>query len=70
MIAPVRGTYENGHITLDEDLPVTAGTRVVVTVIDETGKVQKPAIQFGRMKGTFWMSDTFNDPLDDMADYM
>lgn len=70
MIASVRGTYENGHITLDEDLPVIAGTKVVVTVVSEMNEVQKPAIQFGRMKGTFWMSDTFNEPLDDLTDYM
>ncbi len=44
--------------------------RVVVTILDEVKESEKPKIQFGRMKGTFWMSDDFNDPIDDLKDYM
>ncbi|GAB3893780.1 DUF2281 domain-containing protein [Spirosoma agri] len=67
MLTSIRGTYEDGQITLDEQPPVTRKARVIVTILDE---VAKPVIQFGRMKDNFWMTDTFNDPIDDLNDYM
>lgn len=67
MLTSIKGTYENGQITLDEQPPLAKKARVIVTILDE---VEKPTIQFGRMKGNFWMTDTFNDPIDDLNDYM
>lgn len=67
MLTSIKGTYENGQITLDEKPLIKHKARVIVTILDE---VEKPKIQFGRMKGNFWISDQFNDPIDDLKDYM
>ena len=68
MLTSIKGTYENGQITLDEQPPVNHKVRVIVTILDEVE--EKSKIQFERMKGNFWMSDNFNDPIDDLKDYM
>ena len=70
MLTAIKGTLENGQITPDEQPPFTQKARVVVTILDETEEVEKPKIQFGRMKGNFWMLDDFNAPLDDLKDCM
>ncbi len=70
MLTAIKGTLENGQITLDEQPPFTQKARVVVTILDEIEEVEKPKRQLGRLKGTFWMSDDFNAPLDDLKDYM
>ena len=73
MLATVTGTYKNGQIILDEDLPVKSETaKVIVTLVGEG--VRKTTPQFGRLKGTFtdpyWSSEEFNAPLDDLKDCM
>lgn len=72
MTTAVFGTYEDGQVTLDETLPVGTGkAKVVVTVVEELGeKSAKPERIPGLMKGSFWMSEDFNDPIDDLKDYM
>lgn len=72
MLATVTGTYKNGQIILDEELPVKSNTaRVIVTLVEEVdGKEEKPKRVPGLMKGSFWISDDFNDPIDDLKDYM
>ncbi|WP_461044597.1 DUF2281 domain-containing protein [Spirosoma harenae] len=72
MLATVTGTYKNGQIILDEELPVKSDTaKVIVTLVEETAETQeKPKRIPGLMKGSFWISDDFNDPIDDLKDYM
>jgi hypothetical protein len=72
MLATVTGTYKNGQIILDEELPVKSNTaKVIVTLVEEVdGKEEKPKRTPGLMKGAFWISDDFNDPIDDLKDYM
>lgn len=37
MLATVTGTYKNGQIILDEELPVTSdNAKVIVTLVEET----------------------------------
>jgi hypothetical protein len=70
MLTAIKGTLENNQIALDEKPPISRKARVIVTILDELEEVEKPKIEFGRMKGDFWMSDDFNAPLDDLRDYM
>lgn len=76
MLATVTGTYKNGRIILDEELPVTSdNAKVIVTLVEEAiEKQEKPKRTPGLMKGAFigdyWFSKEFNDPLDDLKDYM
>lgn len=65
---------EAGQLHLEEKL-LEKGKRakVFVTLVEEISE-DKPQRQFGLMKGTFtgdyWFSDEFNEPLDDLKDYM
>ncbi len=71
MLATVTGTYKNGQIILDEELPIKTNTaKVIVTVVEEIEKPEIPIRTPGLMKGAFWISDDFNDPIDDLKDYM
>ena len=71
MLTEIEGTYENGQITLNELPPVTHKMKVVVTFLGE--ELESPpsnVIRFGSMKGLISIGDDFNDPLDDLHDYM
>ncbi|GAB2596180.1 hypothetical protein [Spirosoma areae] len=76
MLATVTGTYKNGQIILDEELPVKSdNAKVIVTLVDEISEAQeKPKRTSGLLKGAFvgdyWFSKEFNDPIDDLKDYM
>ncbi len=68
----ISGFYENGQIVLD-DLPKTnKKVQVFVSFAEplEIAEKTKKKRQFGTMKGSFIMSDDFNEPLDDLKDYM
>ncbi|WP_460953059.1 hypothetical protein [Spirosoma litoris] len=76
MLATVTGTYKNGQIILDEELPVKSqNAKVIVTLVEDAVENQeKPKRQLGRLPGAFtdpyWSSKEFNDPIDDLKDYM
>lgn len=71
MLTAVRGIYENGEITLDEPLP-TPYAKVVVTVLEEIidERPLKRKRPFGISKGSIRLNDDFNEPLDDLNEYM
>jgi len=75
MLNTIKGTYNNGQVILEEAPPETNGpTEVLVTftgnlVAAENAAKKKRA--FGIGKGTvLYMSPDFNEPLDDLKDYM
>ena len=82
MLTAVRATYENGQIIWDEQPPVQKKTKVVVTFLEEDtlsqpnpagGAVRLGSLkkrQGGSMKGQIHVPDDFNEPLDDLKDYM
>lgn len=70
MSTTLKGIYDNGKIILEETPPVKNGSKVVVTFLDE---IESPALQkrpFGSLKGKVGIPDNFNEPLDDLKDYM
>jgi hypothetical protein len=69
MVTAVKGIYENGRIFLDEKLS-SKKARVLVAVIEEINEKPKKKRKLGTMKGQFKMSDDFNEPLDELKDYM
>jgi hypothetical protein len=73
MLTTVRGTYENGQIIWREKPPVQERTEVIVTFLEENGNLpdrKKPNRKAGSMKGQIKLADDFNEPLDDLKDYM
>ena len=72
MLTAIEGIYENGHIVLDEQLTVQKRTKVVVTFLEEEIQPshRSGTVKLGSLKGKLTVPDNFNDPLDDLKDYM
>ena len=71
MFPTVKGYYENGKIILKEEPPVSEKTEVMVTFLTEkkeNGETQKRIP--GGLKGKVALPDDFNEPLEDLKDYM
>lgn len=67
----IEGTYEDGKVTLDHkpDVDVKVKVKVIFEKIEDVFAV--PAKRpFGIGKGTIEMSRDFDEPLDDLKDYM
>lgn len=70
MLTTIKGYYEEGHIILTEDAPVHSKTNVIVTFLtDERQPIKKKRVT-GGLKGNATLPDDFNEPLDDLKDYM
>lgn len=71
MLTTIEGIYENGHVIFKETPPLKKKAKVLITFIEEpdieTSLKKRP---LGTMKGTIKMSNDFNDPIDDLKDYM
>ena len=75
MYTAINGVYENGNIILEEAAPTTQKTKVVVMFMENAKKsiVQKQSksgIVLGGLKGKISIPDDFNEPLDDLKEYM
>jgi Protein of unknown function (DUF2281) len=71
MLTTIKGVYDDGKIVLTEEPPVTTKTDVMVTFLTEdktpnSKQRRKP----GGLKGKVTIPDDFNEPLDDLKDYM
>lgn len=75
MYTAVKGTYENGVLTLEETPPTSEKSRVVVLFMND----EKPIAPEKRTKGVrigslakkgYQIPDDFNATLDDLKDYM
>ena len=71
MLTTIKGIYKEGHIILKEEAPVNTETEVIVTFMIDEPVVPKTGKRIpGRLKGRISISDDFNEPLDDLKDYM
>lgn len=71
MLTTIEATYDNGQIIWDEQPPHEKKGRVLVTFLEETSEsTPSNIIRFGSMKGLIQISDDFNDPLEDLNEYM
>jgi hypothetical protein len=70
MLTTVKGTYENGRVVLDEIPPVKNKSKVVVTFLEDTRSTQPGKRRLGSLKGKVGIPENFNEPLDDLKDYM
>jgi len=69
------GYIENGKFyPIDQIIRVPERKRAIITVLDEPvceeKKPVRPPFAFGCMKGKVWMSDDFDEPLEDFKEYM
>lgn len=72
MLTTVKGIYDNGKITLTEDPPIKEKKAdVIITFLPE--KQITPAASkriLGGLEGKIAVPDDFNEPLEDLKDYM
>jgi hypothetical protein len=61
-------TCQNGTITLDDLLPLELEGKQIQIIVQEVPLANKRR-QCGSVKGLVWMSDDFNEPLEEFEDY-
>ena len=72
MLTTIKGIYENGEIKLEEKPDVKEPMQVIVTFMEEVKENgKKPLRRAGFGKGTItYISPDFDEPLDDLKEYM
>ncbi|MEZ0611049.1 hypothetical protein ACAW74_21225 [Fibrella sp. WM1] len=72
MLTTLSGTYRDGAIILNEAPQIDHEVPVLVTFLQETTPLlaEQKGIRLGSWKGKYSLPDDFNDPIDDLADYM
>jgi Protein of unknown function (DUF2281) len=70
MLTTIKGIYQNGQIILEEKPPVTDDAEVFVTFTKLSENKKKNRV-FGAGKGSvLFMAADFNEPLEDLKEYM
>lgn len=70
MLTTIKGYYDHGQITLQEAPPVETKTEVIVTFLTEEKSTGPSKRKLGGFEGKVPLPDDFNEPLDDLKDYM
>ena len=76
MYTAIKGTLINGQVIFEEPLPTTQNMSVVVILMEEIPKPspsRQPGslLKLGASQGkTYKLPDDFNDPLEDLQEYM
>ena len=72
--AIINGIYENGKFLLNETPPTTKRYKVAVMFVEEENTFassKKKGVTLGSLEGMgYSIPDDFNEPLDDLKDYM
>jgi hypothetical protein len=70
MLTTIKGYYEKGKIVLNETPPVQSKTDVIITFLDEHSASSIPKRIPGGLKGKVRLPVDFNEPLDDLKEYL
>lgn len=70
MLTTVTGTYKNGQVILDEIPNINEQAKVFVTFLAENENALPQKRRLGSLKGKIGLPDDFNEPLEDLNDYM
>lgn len=78
MLQVIKGEYENGVIILEKMPLVAPKTKALVILLDEAAGLDKESaplrannvLVFGSLRGQINVPDDFDEPLDDLQDYM
>ena len=70
MLTAIKGYYEKGQIIMREEAPVQSKTDVIITFLTEDDEKAQGKRIPGGLKGKVSLPDDFNEPLDDLKDYM
>ncbi len=69
MLTTIKGYYDKGQIFLKEEAPVKSKTEVIITFLEENPEVVSNRVP-GSLQGKVNIPADFNEPLDDLKDYM
>lgn len=71
MLTTIKGIYNQGKIILHEEPPVQTTTEVMVTFLtDKKAENFQNKRKLGGLEGKVNLPEDFNEPLDDLKDYM
>ena len=71
MLTAIKGIYKDGTITLNEKPTIEKPMEVIVTFTQEIETSPKKQKKAGFAKGFFtYVAPDFNEPLDELKDYM
>lgn len=70
MLTALKGIYRNGQIILQETPPVQEETNVIVTFLEREIAPPQKLRKAGSLTGRGSLPANFNEPLDDLSDYM
>ena len=71
MLTAIKGYFDQGQIILEETPSVHDKTEVIVTFLtDETVTTKPTKRKLGGLEGLVPLPEDFNEPLDDLKDYM
>lgn len=70
MLTALKGTYRNGQIILHETPPVQGDTDVIVTFLEKEIAPLPKLRKAGSLAGRGSLPANFNEPLDDLSEYM
>lgn len=70
MLTAIKGYFENGQIIMEERPPVDSKTDVIITFLTEEKASNINKRIPGGLKGKVDTPDDFNEPLNDLKDYM
>lgn len=72
MYTAIKGIFKDGKVILQETPPTTESTEVVVMFMKTTETQNiKQGVRLGSLEGQgYSIPDDFNEPLEDLKDYM
>ncbi len=71
MFTTIKGLYNEGQIILQEDAPVQGKTNVMITFLtNEPELINIKKRMPGGLKGKVSLPEDFDEPLEDLKDYM
>ena len=71
MYATINGIFENGTLLMLETPPTVKKSKVVITFMEELEMPAKSIKRkLGGLEGKISIPDDFNEPLDDLNEYM
>ena len=72
MLTTIKGVYDQGKIILMEEPKIKTKTTVIVTFLKEEKlkPLKKNQVRLGGLEGKIKISDDFDEPLDELKDYM
>lgn len=73
MLTAIKGIYDNGKVILTEEPPLKTKADVIVTFLPDEKEQHssgKQKIILGMLEGKIDTPDDFDEPLEDLKDYM